>query len=82
MLGERRHPEQSYRRCLGILRLAKAYSNDRLEAACQRAINLGSHSVRSIESILKHRLDEQPQEPHTLSLPLEHENLRDPSYYN
>ena len=56
----RRHPEQSYRSCLGILRLAKTYSDARLEAAAQRALTIGAHSVRSVESILKHRLDEQP----------------------
>ena len=60
VLQARRHPEQSYRSCLGILRLAKTYSDARLEAAAQRALTLGARSVRSIESILKHRLDEQP----------------------
>ena len=60
VLHARRHPEQSYRSCLGILRLAKTYSDARLEAAAQRALTLGAHSVRSVESILKHRLDEQP----------------------
>ena len=32
VLGARRHPEQSYRTCLGILRLAKPYGDARLEA--------------------------------------------------
>jgi transposase len=82
VLSARRHPEQSYRRCLGILRLAKTYSDERLEAACQRAILLGTYSVRSIESILKHRLDEQTDEPQDPELPLEHENLRGPSYFH
>ena len=42
ILHARRHPEHSYRSCLGILRLAKTYSNPRLEAAAQRALTLGS----------------------------------------
>src|SRR5271170_6207678 len=29
------HPEQGFRACLGILRLAKTYGTERLEAACQ-----------------------------------------------
>ena len=45
---------------LGILRLGKTYGNDRLEAACQRALTLGSHSYKSLESILRHGLDRQP----------------------
>lgn len=83
VLAARRHPEQSYRSCLGILRLGKTYGEARLEAACQRALLLGSHSLRSLESILKHGLDQQPL-AHTAQpeLPLEHDNLRGPGYYH
>lgn len=84
VLTSRSHPEQGYRSCLGILRLGKSYGAERLEAACQRALTLGTHSYRSLESILKHRLDERPlagdaTEP---PLPLEHDNLRGPHYYH
>lgn len=83
VLQARRHPEQSYRSCLGILRLAKTYSDARLEAAAQRALILGSHSVRSVESILKHRIDEQPlHEQRELNLPTDHDNIRGPDYYH
>ena len=82
-LGARRHPEQSSRTCLGILRLAKPYGDARLEAACQRALILGAHSVRSLESSLKNRLDEQPlPESQDSLLPAEHENLRGSSYFH
>ena len=77
VLSARRHPEQSYRSCLGILRLGKSYGDSRLEAACQRTLTLGTYAVRSIESILKHRLDEQPLgETEELALPLDHDNIR------
>src|SRR5439155_1194433 len=33
ILADRPHPEQGYRSCLGLLRLAKGYGPDRLEAA-------------------------------------------------
>lgn len=56
ILATRRHPQQGYRSCLGILRLGKAYGADRLEAACQRALAIGGLSYKSIESILKHGL--------------------------
>ena len=83
VLQARRHPEQSYRSCLGILRLAKTYSDARLEAAAQRALTLGARSVRSVESILKHRLDEQPlHEAPECPLPDDHDNLRGPSYFH
>lgn len=83
VLRSRRHPQQGYRTCLGILRLGKSYGDARLEAACRRALTLGSHSVRSVESILKHRLDEHDLvEQHELALPHEHENLRGAEYYH
>src|SRR5437763_15414116 len=40
ILETKPHPEMGYRSCLGILRLAKTYSNERLEAASQRALQL------------------------------------------
>src|SRR2546430_13401513 len=53
----RPHPEQGYRACLGILRMARQYGAERLEAACDRGLDLGARSYRSIQSILMHRLD-------------------------
>ena len=82
LLTARKHPQQAYRSCLGILRLGKTYGNDRLEAACQRALTLGSHSYKSIESILRHGLDSQPLDSQTeATLPDDHDNIRGPSYY-
>lgn len=83
VLTSRKHPQQAYRSCLGILRLGKTYGDERLEAACRRALTLGSHSYKSIESILKHHLDDQPQAEQTeLALPEDHDNIRGPDYYH
>ena len=83
VLGSRKHPQQAYRACLGILRLGNAYGGKRLEAACRRALALGSCRYKSIESILRHRLDEQPLGEQTeLTLPDAHGNIRGPEYYH
>ena len=83
ILSSRRHPQQGYRACLGILRLGKAYGDERLEAACQRALLLGTHRYKSIESILKHGLDKQSvPEQQELVLPEDHDNIRGPDYYH
>ena len=80
---ERRHPEQGYRSCLGILRLAKTYGDVRLEAACARALLLGTYRYKSIESILKHGLDSKTIEIAEESvLPQQHENVRGSGYYH
>ena len=82
VLGSRRHPQQAFRSCLGILRLAKSYGDARLEAAARRALAIGANSYRSIESILNHRLDEHPPEPIEPTAPIEHHNIRGSDYYS
>jgi transposase len=86
ILDERRHPEQGYRSCLGILRLGKRYGDVRLEAACARALTARARSYRHVESILKHGLDRIPVEAGTddqpKAPPLAHENVRGRTYYH
>jgi transposase len=83
ILARRRHPQQGFRSCLGILRLGKTYGAARLEAACARALTIGAASYKSIESILKHNLDRQPlPEPTAAPRPLAHDNVRGPKYYH
>ena len=83
IMASRQHPQPGYRACLGILRLGKTYGNERLEAACRRALTLGSYRYKSIASILEHRLDEVPlREEPAQTLPRDHGNIRGPSYYN
>ncbi len=67
---------------LGIIRLAKAVGNARMEAACRRALHFGTCSYASIHSILQKQLDAQPLEQE-LPLPSPtHQNLRGGPYYN
>jgi transposase len=89
ILQQRLHPEQSYRACLGILTLAKLYTKERLEAACQRALVIGSPRRRSVVSILESKLDQQPlpllELPKADSLNKSdinyHDNIRGADYY-
>src|SRR6516225_4663919 len=84
ILETRPHPEQGYRACLGILRLARQYGVDRLEAACDRGLDIGARSYGSIQSILKHGLDRRPPPQPTAQrqLLLDHPNIRGPRYYH
>jgi len=67
---------------LGILRLGQRYSNERLEAAAQRAVSTGACSYHSVKSILKRSLDRQPLATPPPSAPLAHQNLRGASYFD
>ena len=86
ILIERPHPEHGLRSCRGLKSLARAYSLDRLEAACERALVAGARSYLHVESILKCGLDQQPLiEPtpsHEQPPSLDHENIRGADYYN
>jgi len=70
------------RACSSLQKLAKDYGPDRLEAACIRAQDIRSLTLKSIGSILKRRIDSspQPEGPVQMSLPL-HENVRGAHYY-
>jgi transposase len=83
ILTDRRHPEQGYRSCLGILRLGKTYDHARLERACARAFAAGARSYGSVASILKNGLDHAPlpTAPAAGPKPSDHENVRGQDYY-
>jgi transposase len=87
ILERKPHPEQGFRTCLGILRLAKRYGAARLEPACQRAQAIGALSYRSLRSMLDAGLECAPL-PGVLpsATPptpvLDHPNLRGPTYYS
>lgn len=82
ILNSRPMPQQGFRSCLGVLRLAKSYGDQRLEAACKRAVAIGGTSYRSVESILKHNLDQKPLHGETAAItPISHINIRGAHYY-
>ena len=77
------HPEQGYRSCLGIMRLAKHYPAERIEAAARRAVAFGTISYKSVKAILEKGLDELQGEPVPVQAPMtKHANLRGPAYYS
>jgi hypothetical protein len=75
----------AYRGCLGLLKLVKQYSAERLEAACRRALLIGSPTRRSVASILREGLDRVPigetAAPPTEISHWHHENIRGAEYY-
>jgi transposase len=84
ILESRPHPEQGYRACIGILLLARHYGAERLEAACDRGLDIDARSYGSIQSILKHGLDRRPPSPAPAQGELlpDHPNIRGPRYYH
>ena len=82
ILRERAHPEQGFRACVGIVRLAKAWGRERLEAACCRALEIGARSYSSVNSILKNNLDRRRPAMPADGPAIAHDNIRGPTYFH
>ena len=81
VLRSRPHPEQGFRSCIGILGLVKRYGAARVDAACARALVLGTRSYNSVATILKNHRENAPP-PMAEAPVLIHENIRGPGYYH
>lgn len=82
IMAQRKFPEQAYKSCMGIIRLENAYSAERLNLACRRALDYKAYNYRSVMNILEKGLDKQA----SLSSPSKtitrnHENIRGAGYY-
>jgi transposase len=83
IMAARRHPEEGFRACMGVMRLGEEHGAERLEAAATRALKFNACSFTSIKKILAAKLDrvideadsEQPGLPW-------HENVRGGEYYH
>ena len=83
LLEDKPHPEMGYRSCLGVFSLAKRYGEDRLEAACARALTIGSPKRKTVQSILEAGLDRHAELLPVAATPLPaHGNVRGPDYYH
>jgi transposase len=79
-LQSRPFPQQAYRSCLGILSLAKKYSQPLMEQACQALLEAKVFSSKAVQQELIHlkKLIIVPTEIKTLPT---HENIRGAEYY-
>ncbi|MCM3566187.1 IS21 family transposase, partial [Hydrogenophaga intermedia] len=67
--------------CLGLLSLSRRYGEVRLEAACERALALGTLRYSHVRDLLANNRDQiTPQAESDWTSPA-HANLRGPGYY-
>jgi transposase len=83
VLGSRENPETAYRSCMALIRSAKPYEPGRFDAACRRALDIGSPTRRSVLAILSAGLDavplaDAPEPPPGVT----HDNVRGGAYYD
>ena len=79
----RSHPTRGYKSCMAILSFSKTYGKEALELSCSKALQINTHSVSSIESILKRKtyLVEDTDKPANNDLFNDHENIRGADTY-
>jgi transposase len=69
IIASRKVEQQSYKTCIALLKLADAYSTNRLEAACEKALYYHScPSFRSIKTILNTGSDKRTRDIDSESL--------------
>ncbi len=82
ILSHRTHPETGRRACLGLMRMGEKYGAGRVEAACSRAIAIGSPTYKSVDAILKSGLDKVALPVESESKVVTHENIRGGDYFD
>ena len=81
VLKSRKHPEQAFKVCLGLLNLTKRYGDYRLERACERALQFNHYYYKFVKNVLEKNLDKvQDEEDMQQTLPI-HKNIRGKNYY-
>ena len=73
--------EQTYNSCIGVLRLGEKYGNDRLEAACGRAMAGYKVNYTIIKNILERNLDKAPAQTDLFGNIPDHANIRGSESY-
>lgn len=79
------YPETAYKRIMGLLQLHNAYTSNRLNEACKRALQADAVSYRRIKNILANNIDKtsifyQDLDNNKPHIP-EHQNIRGASAY-
>ncbi|MGQ1889978.1 IS21 family transposase [Thermophagus sp. OGC60D27] len=83
LLNKNDYPETAYKRAMGIIQLYRDYGSERLNTACQIALNVGTYSYKRIKNILKNNQDKNfdTLEDHRQThIPI-HRNIRGASAY-
>jgi transposase len=82
ILAKLPHPEMGYRSCQALFRMKDRYGVERLEKACERAIQIGNPTRKSVEAILQRGVDRLPHVDDVALPAVAHDNIRGGQYYD
>lgn len=81
----KRSPMLTVQLCQGLQRLAREFTLDRLQAACERSLHIHAYTITSVRSQLQRNLERQPVQNVDAAnddTPPVHDNIRGSSYYS
>lgn len=82
IFDRKRHPEQAYKSCLGILGFSRKVGDERLIMACRRGLSYGVYNYKTINMILEKNMDQYEDSLFAGELLMpEHDNIRGEDYY-
>jgi transposase len=82
VLAARRHPEQGFRTCLGVLKLYRGVNAARAEAVSARALEIGAFNCKSVAALLARKPAASSARDGGSASLFDHANLRGPGYYH
>ena len=85
IMAQRKHPEQAFRSCFGLFKIAEKVGKTRLCAACRRAAAFHAYSFKYVKSILDKGMENEHLPDNVTSIRKRnagyHENIRGAAYY-
>lgn len=81
VLDDARHPAGALNACANLQKLSRTYGRERFLAACGKALDIQSPTVKSIRSILQNKLEHHGDGNSVRQRMPSHGNVRGPSYY-
>ena len=82
LIDQAAYPEVAYKQCLGVINLADKFNPQRLDKACQRAMQYHRSGYRIVKEIMNNKMEEQPDVPQNTNHAIPaHENVRGAGYF-
>lgn len=82
LMFDKKLPQLGFKSCQSVQKLTQEFGKDRMEAACARALELFSPTVRTVRSLLSRALEDKGGAAACPDTPLpDHANLRGSDYY-
>jgi transposase len=80
LFTQKRHPEQLYKSCDGLLSLASKADRNEFQRACEMAIEHQNYTYTFIKNILQNKMTSESKPTQSQPLPV-HQNIRGKEYY-